>query len=219
VNKKRAAFALFDQGKVTSSPEVKALKLKSQTRSNYFYEWRMGGKGQSQMSKEQSQTGKGSQPLPGGEAIGGIDETKKVIKEAATIKPESQQKPEEAEEPGDEEQDKGKEGRKPEEAPPEKPPPKEETIGIVSEVPPPPGKDGKPVEPGRKIATTISEDGIQCKVFLSLQTLSLYRIAASTQAQFDGEGELTLGDFLDTCAEDFFRVRGKKLGLIRVGGK
>ena len=75
-------------------------------------------------------------------------------------------------------------------------------------------KEEKPEEPERRIATTITDDGIKCVVFLSLQTLALFRIAATTQAQFDREEELSLGDFIDTCAEDFFRVRGKKLGLI-----
>jgi len=36
--KKEAAFALFDEGKSPSSPELKALKLKSQSRYNYYYE-------------------------------------------------------------------------------------------------------------------------------------------------------------------------------------
>lgn len=66
----------------------------------------------------------------------------------------------------------------------------------------------------RKIPITVAEEGIKCTVSLSLQTLVLYKIAAAKQAQYDNEEELNLGDFLDTCAEDFFRVRGKALGLI-----
>ncbi len=68
---------------------------------------------------------------------------------------------------------------------------------------------------------TIADDGIKCTVFLSLQTLALFKIAASTQAELseNGAGPLLLGDFLDTCAGDFFEVRGKKLGLIVSGGK
>ena len=38
-DKKEQAFALFSEGKTTSSPEVKGLKLKSQSRYNYYYEW------------------------------------------------------------------------------------------------------------------------------------------------------------------------------------
>ncbi|KKM85323.1 hypothetical protein LCGC14_1290110, partial [marine sediment metagenome] len=96
-----------------------------------------------------------------------------------------------------------------------------ETIGEVSEVVIPRSKDGKPMGPEQKIATTVVEDGIKCTVLLSLRTLTLYSIAKSTQAQVsqNGDGELSMGDFLDTCAADFFKVRGKKLGLISTGGK
>jgi len=37
------AFALFDEGKRPGDPEVKALKLKSQTRYNYYLEWQKDG--------------------------------------------------------------------------------------------------------------------------------------------------------------------------------
>ena len=43
MTKKEQAFALFSEGKTTSSPEVKAHKLKSQTRYNYYLEWQEGG--------------------------------------------------------------------------------------------------------------------------------------------------------------------------------
>ena len=39
MNRKQQAFALFDEGKTVRSPEVKDLKLKSQSRYNYYYEW------------------------------------------------------------------------------------------------------------------------------------------------------------------------------------
>ena len=39
MTKKDEAFALFEEGKTALSPEVKALKLKSQSRYNYYYEW------------------------------------------------------------------------------------------------------------------------------------------------------------------------------------
>jgi len=156
--------------------------------------------------------------MPSGETIGTIDETK--------IHPQKdQEQPSPPEEEGKEEEEKEEEGKdeapseKQGELPKEEPKVKDESIGGVSEVVQPKGKDGKIEGPERKIATTIGDDGIQCKVFLSLQTLALYRIAAATQAQFDeGEG-LSLGDFLDTCAEDFFSGRDKKLGLISSGGK
>ncbi len=40
VSKKELAFALFDQGKRPSDPEVKALDLKSKSTYNYFQEWK-----------------------------------------------------------------------------------------------------------------------------------------------------------------------------------
>jgi len=39
LTKKEAAFRLFAEGSLAFSPEVKALKLKSQSRYNYYYEW------------------------------------------------------------------------------------------------------------------------------------------------------------------------------------
>ncbi len=43
MTKKDEAFRLFDEGKTALSPEVKAFKLKSQTRYNYYLEWQKGG--------------------------------------------------------------------------------------------------------------------------------------------------------------------------------
>ena len=189
MSKKEAAFALFDAGKTKTSAEVKALGLTSHTRANYFYEWKKGREGKAPAAH-------------GGETVGGINETKQ--KKAATPP-----KTERTQETTVEES---------EEATP-KPKAQDESIGTVTEVVAVKGKDGKPDGPERKMATTIADDGIKCTVLLSLQTLALFRIAATTQAQFDGGGDLSLGDFLDTCAEDFFRVRGKKLGLISSGGK
>ena len=67
MGKKQQAFALFEQGNSPSSPELKALKLKSQTRYNYYLEWQKGGGIIPSLS-------------PPGEAIGVIDETKPVKK-------------------------------------------------------------------------------------------------------------------------------------------
>jgi len=197
MSKKEAAFALFDAGKTKTSADVKALGLTSHTRANYFYEWKKGREG-------------GAPAAHGGEILRGINETKQ--KKAATPP-----KTERTQETTVEEAEKG-EVEESEEATP-KPKAQDEGIGTVSEVVTVKGKDGKPDGSERKMATTIADDGIKCTVLLSLQTLALFRIAATTQAQFDGGGELSLGDFLDTCAEDFFRVRGKKLGLISSGGK
>lgn len=228
MTKKAKAFELFDEGKTPISPEVKDLKLKGSTRYNYFYAWQKSRGGTPPSSAP------ASIKLSSGETLGAIDESRERKKESIPPEIEKQTPIEETklEEPKSEGMDEGEEvkpegGIEPEGAPPEEPkePPPEkpkaqvESIGTVSEVITPKEKDGKPEEPERKIATTIADDGIKCTVFLSLPTLALYRIAASTQAQIDDGEELSLGDFLDTCAEDFFRVRGKKLGLISTGGK
>ena len=39
MTKKDEAFRLFDEGKVPSSPELKALLPKGRSRYNYYYEW------------------------------------------------------------------------------------------------------------------------------------------------------------------------------------
>ena len=202
LGKKEKSFELFEKGLSPSSPEVKALGLKAQTRANYYHLWKQAG-------------GSISQASTGGESIGGIDESRAPI-------------PTEAKDPPTEEVMEAN----PEEEPPvgesnleEDPLAGEskigqgEAIGAVSEAAKEKGKDGKPGGPEKKLATTIAEDGIKCTVFLNLQTLALFRIAASTQAQLNGGEPLLLGDFLDTCAEDYFLGRGKKLGLMPVGGK
>ncbi|MFC1968548.1 hypothetical protein ACFLVX_04080 [Chloroflexota bacterium] len=56
--------------------------------------------------------------------------------------------------------------------------------------------------------------GLTVTVEISVKTLMLYQIAASRQ-----QDELTFGDFIDTCVEDFYLGRGLDLGLIRIGGK
>ena len=87
MTKREAAFALFDEGKVASSPEVKALKLKSHTRANYYYDWKQGkGKPPSGLSaKTVDRVVSGFLSSRRREIVGGIDETrqrKKVTKEA-----------------------------------------------------------------------------------------------------------------------------------------
>ncbi len=195
--KKEAAFALFEEGKTAISPEVKALKLKSHTRATYFWEWKRG----------KGVTGSQSR---GGETVGGIDETRQIKKD------ENQQEVEEAETPkteailGEELEFEEPETEKPQ---------AQESIGGASEAREKEGKDKD--KPSAKAGLTIAEEGIRCVVFLSLPTLTLYEIAAAKQVQLSGNGvaKLTLGDFLDTCAETFFKDRNLKLGLIKLGGK
>ena len=150
---------------------------------------------------------KASVGLAGGESIGAIKETEtellKLPEEQLPLTPEEQ--PCEGED-----EDQGGEGEGEE---------KVEKQGVKGAKPEgvevPTATDEK-----KKIPTSILGEGLRVTIFLSIKTLTLYQIAANTQVQYDGEDELTLGDFLDTCAEDFFRVRGKSLGLINtaVGG-
>lgn len=70
-------------------------------------------------------------------------------------------------------------------------------------------EDGKKGFPG-----SIVGEGLTATVTISVKTLALYQIAANIM---QGD-ELSLGDFIDACVEDTFRVRGKDLGLITLGG-
>ena len=45
-NNKQEAFALFDQGKTPTSPEVKALNIKGHTKRNYYWLWQQTQEGQ-----------------------------------------------------------------------------------------------------------------------------------------------------------------------------
>lgn len=65
--------------------------------------------------------------------------------------------------------------------------------------------DGK-----KTIPSTIIGAGLPVSVTLSLKTLSFYEIASTIQKG------LTLGDFIDQVAEDFFTGRGRDLGLIKM---
>lgn len=85
----------------------------------------------------------------------------------------------------------------------------------LSEVPqeegPLPREEGKlPREKGPpRIPTTVAGQGITVTCIISVKTYALFQIAASIQ-----DGDLTMGDFIDACAEDVYRQRGKDLGLI-----
>ena len=214
-SKKARAFELFSQGYVPLSPEVKDLGLHPSNRYKYFYEWEAAGK-PTGIEPRQSHSAMVSTKSLGGETIGSIDETKAKPKNDQGEKP----KPPETLSQEEQEPEGVEEDIEPEEAKTEEPPIQKETIGGVSEAKPSRDKDEQPIKE-KKIATLVPDEGIKCIVFLSKQTLVLHSIAAATQAELaeDGDGVLLLGDFLDTCAEDFFRVRGKKLGLISSGGQ
>lgn len=89
-------------------------------------------------------------------------------------------------------------------------------IEVEPETPAEPGGDGHaedgqlPKEKGPiKIPTTVAGQGITITCIISVKTYALFQIAASMM-----DGDLTMGDFVDACAEDVYRMRGKDLGLI-----
>lgn len=220
ISKKARAFQLFTEGKDASSQEVKDLHLSGSARYTYYWEWNKLGRPSGPETLSPKPVNKADAPsgkqiastksktnLPGGESLASIVETGK---------PQQNEKlPEELKEtPEEETEDKVEEAEKLKAEPGgevEKPPKKVE--GKAEKVEAPSG------EGTQKIPTTILGEGLKVTVFLSIGTLALYQIASSVQAQHDGEGELELGEFLDTCAADYFRVRGKILGLITAGGK
>lgn len=176
-NLKAKAFQLFDEGKNASSPEVKALGIKGATRYSYYSNWKKG-------RAEGGEPEAGAVKLPGGESIGGYDETKvegrgkeREKEEVAAAEEKLEEKP-------------VFEGEKREEVLPEE----------LREV---------------SIPAEIIGFGLPIKVSLSLKTLALYQIAATTSKNLGGNN-LSLGDFLDQCVEDFFVGRGSDLGLIKL---
>lgn len=120
---------------------------------------------------------------------------KTVLTDGETIGPISETPPEESK--GKEEESKGTE----QESKGAEEKPKDEKVGIKE------GNDKKPL-PGSVIG-----EGLKATVNLSIKTLALYQYAATHHP------ELTLGDFLDVCAEDAYQGRGVDLGLVRIGGK
>ena len=74
------------------------------------------------------------------------------------------------------------------------------------------------VPTGKRLPPVIAGQGLLTEVRLSIKTLALYEVAKSIQLGIDPKKELTLGDFLDTCVEDFYQGRGMDLGLITAGG-
>jgi hypothetical protein len=64
----------------------------------------------------------------------------------------------------------------------------------------------------------IRGSGIRVIVELSIKTFALYQYAATEHAKLGNKRPLTLGDFLDKTAEDFYQGRGLDLGLVEIGG-
>lgn len=195
VTRKDKAYKLFSEGYEPSSPEVKALGLSKSSRYSYYSKWKTEGQPAPVIEEKSKGTEKEAKLTV---------KAKTGLPGGETIAPISEPFVEES---------KGRE---------EEPSPTDEGIEEGEEKPKRAGKEGVevPSDSKKKIPTSIVGEGLRVTVSLSVQTLALYQIAANAQAQHDGEEELTMGDFLDTCAEDFFRVRGKKLGLIqKAGGK
>lgn len=185
---RKKAFAFFDQGKMPADPEVKALGLTHPTRWSYFSDWQ----------KESQKPGYSA------EKIDEIVETTSppVIDEVSTRK-----------------------GKKPallidetkrgvhsvEEAETEETeihsvqPETERKTDLV---------DGKGT-PIPMLPDFIAGQGISIRVEISAKSLHYYEIAATT-ATVAGDGNLSIGDFIDDCIEDFFRGRGQSLGLIKL---
>lgn len=55
--------------------------------------------------------------------------------------------------------------------------------------------------------------GLTFAVTINTKTLAFYQVFQSRQKE-----PVTLGDFFDVTAEDFFRGRGYDLGLVKIGG-
>lgn len=102
---------------------------------------------------------------------------------------------------------------KPEEGEPKTPEPLDDTPVPPAESEEKPKE--KPSTDGKKaLPTMVAGQSLTFAISISVKTLMLYQIAASMQ-----EEELTLGDFVDTCVEDTYRVRGFDVGLIKTGGE
>jgi len=79
---------------------------------------------------------------------------------------------------------------------------------------------GRPETPPNGGSTTqyahvlVPGQGLTFAVQISVKTLALYYFACTLQPN----EPLTLGDFFDACAEDFFVGRGKDLGMVKLNG-
>jgi len=198
-SKKSKAYRLFSEGKTSTSPEVKALKLKASTRYRYFSRWNKTGK--PDHVPHQERAGVGGTPLEGDEMIGGYEELATPVKAEAPVAETAsvREVPESAE---DEEDDEEFEASEEEVTP--------ETDELLEEHKPKIelGLDGNDKQ---SVSADVVGFGLPIRVHLSLKTLTLYQIAASRS-----EDDLTLGDFIDVVAEDYFRGRGRDLGLIEL---
>jgi len=191
-SKKVKAFQLFAKGETPSSASVKALELSSNSRYNYYSEWKKLGS-------------------PSSIPESGVGESKgKIINELQMVVP---PEPEELREK-DEELRGDDEEPIPDELRGDEP----ELVELLDEkstdtLETPKAKPS-PTDGKKPPQTLIAGQGLTFSITISTKTLALYQIAASMQKE-----ELTLGDFIDTCVEDTYRGRGLDLGLVRIGGE
>lgn len=80
---------------------------------------------------------------------------------------------------------------------------------------PPPEGEPEPKEPKIEgISGEIVEgDALWIKAQVSMKTMTYYELAKSRVAREDGRN-LSLGDFLDICVDDYFKGRGQELGIV-----
>jgi len=202
-SKKSKAYTLFSEGKQSSSPEVKALKLKLNTRYNYFSEWQRTGKPDHiPLRESKGTTVAGRTTLQGGEEIGGYVEPETPVK--AEIATTDDTPPKET--PKIVEDEEGIEALG-EAATPES----EESLEEPPEGHKPKIELGLDGNDKQSVSADVVGFGLPIRVQLSLKTLTLYQYAASR-----AEDDLTLGDFLDLVTTDYFQGRGRDLGLIEL---
>lgn len=201
--KKDRAYALFCEGKVPTSSEIRALDVNDSTRYKYFYAWQADGK-PDRVPEGPRHKASPAPSLPGGESVKVIDETR-TLAEAEKAKAEEEKAKrkdkkanleerlgavsEEAEQKEDGEGKEDTEEKEDSEA-----------------------KSGGPKFPSSSSgAKSIIGQGLTVTCKVSIKTMALYEYAATV-----GGDELTFGDFVDTCVEDFFRGRNQDLGIIKL---
>lgn len=185
---------LFFQGKKPVDAEIRELVPHAGTRNLLYRNWKGWGKPNHAPQKQEkpTTTSPGVRAkeaiLPGGERVGGIDETKAPKVKMPLKTEDTEDKTEEGEEKdrtegeGEGEKTGAKTGF---------------SLAIEEE-------DAR----GTVKAEVIGE-GLPVTVKLSIKTLALYQILRSARGD-----NLELGDFLDEAVEDIFRGRGKDLGLV-----
>jgi hypothetical protein len=197
-----AIYSLFDRGYIPTSPEVKKLGMKLKTRHAYYAGWK-----QTRGIKPTS--------LPGGETV----MVEKAVPEprAAQAEPEPEENEPETvvRQPGAVPGDQHPYSVKDEEEDDEDHDGQGETstvgnakISVIRDA---------PLTKTKSLKESIAGEGLIIQAKISSKTLALYEIARTQSRLVDGE-ELSMGDFIDTCVEDFYIGRGLDLGLIKVGG-